>query len=374
MKHTIYLLLIHFVTLAQTDDATQVALQMQQIPADFTTSTTALAYYIDAHFNTDEAKLLAAFYWTANNISYDVNFDIQNAQNVSSEININHALQRHSGVCMHYAEVLNSIANQLRIETYIVSGIVKNHGRISGLSHAWCVAKLNNSWYAFDPTWGAGYVSQNRFYKKYNSSFFKMKTDEVIATHFPFDYMWQLTRNPIDLKEFMGSKKHGSGNDFDFEKALANWKKLDEVEQTKTTYSRTTNNEANLLNVKNYRLYMEQKINVDELNSIVTAYNLATKNLNHFIDYRNKRFMPSLPDYELKNFIENPYNQLLNCKERLEKINYVGNQNLASVSALNKELANQINFCNEQLQFVADYLKKSKVGRKMMFLSVRVQH
>jgi tagatose-1,6-bisphosphate aldolase non-catalytic subunit AgaZ/GatZ len=44
----------------------------QQISHTHSYSTDAIADYINAHFQTEDNKIRAVFYWTASNISYDV--------------------------------------------------------------------------------------------------------------------------------------------------------------------------------------------------------------------------------------------------------------------------------------------------------------
>jgi transglutaminase/protease-like cytokinesis protein 3 len=67
------------------------------------------------------------------------------------------------------------------------------------------VAKIDGSWYIFDPTWGAGYVNKY-FIKKLNNAYFKVEPAQIIASHIPFDYLWQFLNYPITNGEFMKAK------------------------------------------------------------------------------------------------------------------------------------------------------------------------
>jgi transglutaminase/protease-like cytokinesis protein 3 len=59
----------------------------------------------------------------------------------------------------------NDLAQKSGIQSYIIEGYTKQYGKVSSLAHAWTAAKINNKWYVFDPTWGAGYVNNGKFFK-----------------------------------------------------------------------------------------------------------------------------------------------------------------------------------------------------------------
>ena len=72
----IYLVLffvISFLSFGQVNTGySLVDAKMAVIPASSTTSTDAIAKYINSNFKTETDKIRAVFYWTASNISYDV--------------------------------------------------------------------------------------------------------------------------------------------------------------------------------------------------------------------------------------------------------------------------------------------------------------
>ena len=131
--------------------------KMNVIPANATVSTDAIVKFINANFKTENDKIRAAFYWTASNISYDVkNMMRQNPFETSQE-KIENTLKTRKGVCIDYAEVFKDVLTKIGIETYIIDGYTKQNGKIATLAHSWTAARINNKWYLFDPTWGAGY-------------------------------------------------------------------------------------------------------------------------------------------------------------------------------------------------------------------------
>jgi transglutaminase/protease-like cytokinesis protein 3 len=85
------------------------------------------------------------------------------------------------------------------------------------MSHAWCASKIDNQWYIFDPTWGSGFVNNGKFVNAFDDRYFK--SSEIIASHMPFDYMWQFLTYPISNQEFYNGSTgvDKSKKRFDFE-------------------------------------------------------------------------------------------------------------------------------------------------------------
>jgi transglutaminase/protease-like cytokinesis protein 3 len=131
---------------------------MAAIPSASASSTDAIANYINANFKTETDKIRAVFYWTASNISYDVPgmFDLNVNETVPEKIA---KRKRRKGVCAHYAVVLMIL---LSVGILYYRRVHQTVRKVSSLAHAWTAAKINNKWYVFDPTWGAGYVNNGK--------------------------------------------------------------------------------------------------------------------------------------------------------------------------------------------------------------------
>jgi hypothetical protein len=114
----------------------------------------------------------------------------------------------------------------------------------------------------------------------------------------------------------------------------------------------------------------ENEIN-SKYNEIITQYNEAINELNDFIYYRNNKFKPALPDEEIKEKIQNPKNKLQKCQDDLFKMNTL---NIASIinnkEVMKKSIADALVQSETHLQFVNDYLSKSKLVRKTMFSKI----
>ena len=143
------------------------------IPDSFTTTTAGISKYITANFTSDKEKARAVFVWVASNIHYDIenmfaiNFYETEADKISKP------LKTRKGICEDYAALFNDICHKCGIPSYTIEGYTKQNGFTDYIPHAWCAAFVDSAWYLFDPTWGSGYVSNGKFYKKINNAFSK---------------------------------------------------------------------------------------------------------------------------------------------------------------------------------------------------------
>ena len=102
--------------------------QISKIPNSSTYSTKGIANYINSNFRTDNDKIRAIFYWTASNISYDMDNRFTSNSRETSENKIKNILKSRKGVCSDYTEIFNDLANKVGIKTVIISGYTKQKG------------------------------------------------------------------------------------------------------------------------------------------------------------------------------------------------------------------------------------------------------
>lgn len=353
--------------------------KMTVIPRDLSGSTAGIAAFISTNFKTDNDKIRAAFHWTASNISYDVaNMFAVNFNETELE-KITKTVQTKKGVCSHYAAVFNDIAKKIGIESYIIEGYTKQNGKVGDLAHAWVAAKIDGQWFLFDPTWGAGYVNNGKFYKKINDAYFKVAPAKMIASHIPFDYLWQFLNYPITNGEFYEGKIqiNKTKKYFDFEKEIVKYNGLSEIDQLFETAERIEKNGLkNAMILERYEgkkkniAYLRQSISIDKLNSIVNEMNEAVVLLNDFINYRNKKFKPTFPDEQINSMIQIPRGKLIKCQNDIYSIGSVGSENTSNLTSIKSSIATALAQAEEHALFVKNYLGKSKLVRKTMFSKV----
>lgn len=357
-------------------DYTSVDVKMSKIPLEYSQNIEGIAKYIQSNFNTETDKIRAVYFWTANNIRYDIENMFAVNYGETSQDKIDSAFKTKKGVCVHYAEVFNKIANSIGFQSLIVQGYTKQDGKIAQLSHVWCATKIDSKWYLFDPTWGAGGINNGVFIKKLNNSYFKIAPSKMIASHMPFDYLWQFSNYPINNQEFTAGKIQidKSKKYFDFEKEMIRYNTLSETDKLVESIGRMEKNGINnpliaeRLEVKKKNLnYLSQGVNIDKLNSIVNEFNQAVGLLNDFVYYRNRKFKPTLPDAELKKMIQVPRDQIAKCQDRIYSVGNVGSENTSNLISVKKSINESLVQADEYLQFVNQYLSKSTLVRKTMF-------
>jgi uncharacterized protein YnzC (UPF0291/DUF896 family) len=354
--------------------------KMDKIPADLSTSTDGIAKFINENFKSENDKIRAAFYWTASNIRYDIeNIASIDFKEVSPDKIKNTVLSK-KGVCIHYAEVFNDIAKKANIKSYIIYGYTKQNGKVDALSHAWCAARIDNTWLLFDPTWGAGYVDKNKFFKKLNNLNFKAAPTQFVATHMPFDYLWQFLNYPVTNQEFIDGKTqiNTAKPKFDFVNQIEEYDRMSDLDKARTVLIRIQNN--GIKNSLIQEMVQFQKSEADALQNneamakmegISDDYNQAIAQFNDFIMYRNNKFKPLLPDEAIKEMIVTPKQKILDCQNRIYKIGKYNDNNFENVKSLKKAIIDILKQIEEQEKFVNDYLSKSKTARKGMFTKVK---
>ena len=379
----IYLVLffvISFLSFGQVNTGySLVDAKMAVIPASSTTSTDAIAKYINSNFKTETDKIRAVFYWTASNISYDVANMFAVNFNETEQEKIAKTLRTRKGVCIHYAVVFNELSQKTGIQSYIIDGYTKQNGKVGDLAHAWTAAKIDKKWYLFDPTWGSGYVNNGRFSKKINNYYFKADPTKIIASHIPFDYLWQFSNYPITNGEFYEGKIQINKNKkyFDFEKEIAKYNALSEADQLFASAERIEKNGLkNAMILERYEgkkqqlTYLRQNTNIEKLNAIVNEMNEAVVLLNDFIHYRNNKFKPAFSDDEISSMIEIPRAKLVKCQNDIYSVGAVGNKNASNVASIKSSIGAALAQADEHSLFVKKYLSASKIVRKTMFSKV----
>lgn len=377
MKMKMYLLLIALfctiISSAQVKNNYElVDKQMSKIETSSSNSTEGIANYIKDNFKTDDDKIRAVFYWTASNISYDVENMFAVNFNESKEDKIDKAIKNKKGICINYAEVFNDIANKVGIESFVIEGFTKQNGFTDYISHAWCGAKINGKWCVFDPTWGSGYLAKGKFVKKINNYYFKTDPSKSITSHMPFDYLWQFLDYPITNEEFY--KGTFAVNDskikFDYAQEIEKYKSLSEIEKLQSSADRIEKNGVKNAMIFDRLSYKRSEVEVLKFNKIVSLYNEGVSELNTFIAFRNNQFKPNVPDEELRKMITAPKDKLLKSKELIDNLGSVSKNNQANIASISNGINQAISQTEEHFSFVEKYLSKSKLTRKTMFTKV----
>lgn len=379
MRNFLILIVLIFSNFVVAQNPTEYDLidkKMDEIPSNMESTTSSIASYIETNFTSTEDKIRAAFYWTASNISYDVENMLNQKPNQTPQEKITSTLKSKKGVCMHYSELFKDITNKMGVTTILINGYTKTNGKIAALSHVWCASKINEIWYLFDPTWGAGYIENQKYIKKLNNNYFKAEPKSLISSHMPFDYLWQFSEYPISNQDFHDNKELASNTDvkFDFRKEIAiNENRTDSEKATACAYRIEKNGIKNRLISERLDFekkqinYANQKDSYAKTQQIIASFNQANALFKDFIMYRNSKFIPLVSDDELKNKIQVPYDLVVNCEKDINEVKDVQKENISNMNSLKKAIADSKKNFEIHLNFVNDYLLKDKVEREKMF-------
>jgi hypothetical protein len=102
-------------------------------------------------------------------------------------------------------------------------------------------------------------------------------------------------------------------------------------------------------------------------NLSITYYNDGINDLNTFIQYRNKQFMPEKTDPEIKGMIDSAANKLKKAQEKLGEIIMPDANTGLLIAQQQKAIANIQDHIKEQQNWLDLYLSKTKNKRKSMF-------
>ncbi|NPB04068.1 MAG: transglutaminase domain-containing protein [Thermotogae bacterium] len=138
----------------------------------------------------DYEKALATYTWIARNIRYDTRYlwDPSYLPVVSPD----EVLKKRKTVCEGYARLMTYLLRRMGIVAYTIAGVAKNHSDLKHPidigGHAWVIfySRIKGKWVLADPTWGAGYVSENekRFHPRFDLFYYDISPEAIIYTHY----------------------------------------------------------------------------------------------------------------------------------------------------------------------------------------------
>jgi len=344
------------------------------IPEANCTSVDGLAAYIKQNFATDTARIRVIYVWIANHISYDLKRLLDREKNLDiPPQTVADVLTTRTAVCQGYSELFVALCKAVGINAVEVGGYTKFQGRVNIISHAWVGAELEGKWYLFDPTWGAGYVSDdNRFTKKFNNSFYKVQPEKFIADHMPFDPLYQFLSYPLTNREFIEARPTSAKVEFRYGDTLKQHLQLTSQQQMAAELRRL---EAAgvvidlLLKRQQFlRKVLLSSVSSDAFEEGGKAYNTAMDLYKQYIGYKNNGFT-NVSDNELKQMLDNLE---LNLKRSRALLLEAAPKNEGQRQAR----TNNVNMIDrfwpqvvKEKQFVQQYLSTSDgQARKQMFL------
>ncbi|EIT84432.1 transglutaminase [Fictibacillus macauensis ZFHKF-1] len=143
------------------------------IPSD-SPEITSLANKLMEGKRTERDKALAVYRYVASNIQYDVS-KLQN-NSFAFDDGALKTLRTKKGVCQDFAYLGIALLRASGMEARMAVGY-------AGQDHAWIEVKVQNRWLTMDPTWGSGFLRNNRFVSSFTMKYFDPAPNDFKQTH-----------------------------------------------------------------------------------------------------------------------------------------------------------------------------------------------
>jgi hypothetical protein len=282
--------------------------QAISIPVTDCASVDALSSYINRNFTTDSTRIRAIYTWITNNINYDVARFLAREKSPSSPSpTAAQVLSSRSGVCQGYSDLFVSLCKGVGIEALRIGGYTKQQGKVSAIAHAWVAAYLDGQWYLFDPTWGAGYVKNDVFVKRYNNIFYKVPPAKFIADHMPFDPLYQYLSNPLSNQEFIDGRPASAKNLFNYADSIKLHNQLSFVGQTSAELRRleAAGIQNNLLRERQVflRQILQASASKDSFDEGIEVFKTAFSMYKEFMVHKRNQFS-TITDNDLRKKVD----------------------------------------------------------------------
>ncbi|HVG12141.1 MAG TPA: transglutaminase domain-containing protein [Flavisolibacter sp.] len=343
------------------------------IPEQNTKSVALFTAYLNKELATDSARIKAIYNWITNNVRYD----IQRLQAIKDNANpvpqgVADVLKTRSAVCQGYADLFVALCEGVGIRATVISGYTKLGGLVSSIGHAWTAAMLGGNWYLFDPTWGAGYVHDNKFTKAYNSKFFMMPAEEMIRDHMPFDPVYQFLPYPLNNREFISGAAAGNRTQvFSFKDSLVAYESLSQPEKWKAELRRLSSSgiQNDLLAereryLKNALQSTTSKNKVDEGGE---AYTKSMDLYKDYIGYKNKQFK-TVEVKELERMLDEILSNMRTARALLLQAVPKTAEQREAVAANTKNIDGFRQMVVKEQEFVKEYINTDPARRPFLFM------
>lgn len=339
------------------------------VPIEQTTTTHDIAQYIKRHFDSDSKRIRAIYTWVSNNIKYDRNSVHLVILEEDREERVTYALRRKKGVCENFAAIFNDLCIKAGIPSFIIQGYTRQSGGIDRTPHVWCTAFTDGQWFMYDPTWDAGFISNNHFISKVQTNYFKIKPPVFIQTHLPFDPLFQLMDYPVNYKEFKtGTTRSANQKDhFSYRDSIRKYADSDSLNRYFSAFQRISNYgwPASLIDTRLKQLKLEIELIYQDrdmalYNSVVDTYNRALGILNKFITYRNNQFVSLKDNSEIDSMFDLITQKMALAQQRLLELNQSTATLALDTGDIAKKLSDLAYKAKEQREFFEEHLKSSK--------------
>lgn len=365
MKNIIYILLVFFLFLGNNlksqTDYVLVDRHAESLP-DSLLDYQEIADYLTSGFEKEDEKVRSLYVWIAHHIAYDLE-KLSQLGATKDTIDLNEVIRKGKGICQDYSELFYEMSQSVGIESYIISGITKrSNGKLYSRPHAWNGVRVDGNFYLLDMTWAAGYVNNGNYYHVFRDKYFLRKPEEMIASHLPYDPIWQFLPHPISLDHFIDSNYVELK-----EREVWNYKDSIRVNESMLSFEKRENSIRRMLTFNSSKAnvglakLIQRKLDFNHYNLAIDYLRLGIDKYNVFMDHKDKRFKhPKIEDLQIQELITDVRYELGRADEILKA--YVPTDGYIDELfwSLNDKLPRYLEDLEREEYFVERYLKTWK--------------
>jgi hypothetical protein len=224
---------------------------------------------IENENQSDTTRIFQVSGYIYSNIQYDLESFLEKGHPQSGQ----QAFQTKKATCTGFANLFQSMCNDLNIECHLVEGYLnydQTKREYYENNHIWNVVKLGNQYYHCDLSSAIGFAeydsAQNlSFVSQFRSQFLLVNDNRFLAYRMPAHPMWQLRNHPYQMEAFNACEiiesKDTSTTFYNFTDTIANFMKMN-----KNLQERYIANQAYLFNSNNKNLlvvsYYNQSVTI----------------------------------------------------------------------------------------------------------------
>ncbi|GAB2962415.1 hypothetical protein GCM10027048_33670 [Hymenobacter coalescens] len=350
--------------------------KMALVPDSSTRTAAGLARYITASFASEDDRARAAFVWVARQIRYDHDNQYLLEFERAPAVVVQETLDKRRGVCRHYAELFNAVANLAGLKSYVVPGYASLRDPVG---HAWCATRIDGQWYLMEPTWALEKRTVNgKPYVSLRNDYYRMKPAVAIESHMPFDPLWQLLKAPRTPMQFqLGTVPPPPARPFHYLDSVAVYEQQDPLQRLRATNRRVEQNGVknglifhflanNRVREANYFIHQDNQQRA-LFNEAVDVFNRGVVKLNAFVEYYNQQFQPRKSDEEMRQMLP-PIVEDFTRSRALQASIHFQDPGLHATYQQQQELARQAETRLRSCEiFMARYLRAGKLLRPLLF-------
>lgn len=199
------LLTSSFSLFAQVEyDFSTIDRQVKNAPKIKNADLSPLYEYLSVKSQNELEATRAIYRWIITHISYDEEaYDNGNKRINRNSVDI---IKRQKAVCWGYATLFQEMAQQLGIESIVISGYARTQFSetfpLEEINHAWNAVKIEEQWYLLDATWDSSlFGKEDEFSLKYQRDYFLTEPAYFLLNHLPANPIWQLLDCLISTKQ-----------------------------------------------------------------------------------------------------------------------------------------------------------------------------